>query len=154
SRWIWPLELPNRTLGSDVQRACHALSLDDERTTFHPVLWSERDEVPIRPDDEGRRWVQNERLSQVGFAGTHANVGGGYPDDSLAHVSLGWIMNEAALCDLRFKSKPYADPDAARSPHSAADKDGRLYDSRHGVAGYYRYGPRKLQDLCHRRASL
>src|SRR5262249_8056299 len=32
-------------------------------------------------------------------------------------------------------------------------KDGRLYDSRHGLAGYYRYGPRKLADLCHMRLS-
>jgi uncharacterized protein (DUF2235 family) len=41
SKWIWPLELPNRVPSPRVQRACHALALDDERTTFHPVLWDE-----------------------------------------------------------------------------------------------------------------
>src|SRR5262249_40916004 len=35
SEWIWPLELPDRVLAPRVKRACHALSIDDERTTFH-----------------------------------------------------------------------------------------------------------------------
>ena len=43
SRYLWPLELPERKLNQKVLRACHALSLDDERTTFHPLLW---DQVP------------------------------------------------------------------------------------------------------------
>jgi hypothetical protein len=34
------------------------------------------------------------------------------------------------------------------------DKDGRLYDSRNGLGGYYRYGPRKIADLSHMRFSL
>src|SRR5688500_9871123 len=153
NQWILPLELPSRKLGKTVQRACHALALDDERTTFHPVLWSERAEQLAKPDAQGRRWTKDERISQVWFAGSHSNVGGGYPDDSLAHVSLTWIMQEAALSDLRFKAAPDTDPDAVLNARSSADKDGRLYDSRHGLGGYYRYGPRKIYDLCHRRAS-
>jgi hypothetical protein len=78
----------------------------------------------------------------------HANVGGGYPDDSLAHVSLGWILKEASLCGLRFKTSPDAEPDALRFARSASDKDGRLYDSRRGLASYYRYGPRNIFELC------
>jgi hypothetical protein len=153
NQWIWPLELPDRKLPTIVRRACHALALDDERTTFHPVLWSERGEAPAPADWQGRRWTHDERLSQVWFAGSHSNVGGGYPDDSLAHVSLTWIMKEAELCGLRFKAMPDADPDAALSARSSADKDGRLYDSRHALGGYYRYGPRKIYELCHRRWS-
>ena len=34
------------------------------------------------------------------------------------------------------------------------DKDGRLYDSRNGLGGYCRYGPRKIEDLNHMRFSL
>jgi uncharacterized protein (DUF2235 family) len=153
SQWLWPLELPNRKLSPIVRRACHALALDDERTTFHPVLWSEREEAAAPADWQERRWTRDERLSQVWFSGSHSNVGGGYPDDSLAHVSLTWIMKEAELCGLRFKAAPEADPDAAATARSSADKDGRLYDSRHALGGYYRYGPRKIYDLCHRRAS-
>jgi hypothetical protein len=36
-----------------------------------------------------------EKLTQGWFAGVHSNVGGGYPDDSLAHVSLRWMADEA-----------------------------------------------------------
>jgi uncharacterized protein (DUF2235 family) len=153
SQWIWPLELPDRRLGRNVQRACHALSLDDERTTFHPVLWSEEGEAPPPREPDGRTLARRERISQVWFAGVHANVGGGYPDDSLAHVSLYWMMEEAAFRGLRYKAAPRTDPDALLNTYSGADKDGRLYDSRRGVAGYYRYGPRRIGDLGHMRFS-
>jgi uncharacterized protein (DUF2235 family) len=99
SQWIWPLELPSHTLHPDVKRACHALSLDDERTTFHPVLWNERNQPPPPPGQT--RYTFNETLSQVWFAGVHANVGGGYPDDSLAQIPLYWIIEEARACGLR-----------------------------------------------------
>jgi hypothetical protein len=143
SQWIWPLDLPDRSLSDKVERACHALSLDDERTTFHPRLWTEINER-VYP---AVATVSDERISQVWFAGVHSNVGGGYPEDSLAYVPLYWILNEARLCNLRFKTMPPHDPDALRSAYSARDKDGRLYDSRHGLAGYYRYGPRNIDDL-------
>jgi uncharacterized protein (DUF2235 family) len=146
SRYLFPLELPDRYLDLKVKRACHALSLDDERTTFHPVLWDESNESLHSLD--GERYTRSERISQVWFAGVHTNVGGGYPDDSLAFVSLNWIMSEAAACGLQFKRAPNADPDTIIHALSAQDKDGRLYDSRSGIGGYYRYGPRKLADLC------
>ena len=152
SEWIWPLELPDRVLAPQVKRACHALSIDDQRTTFHPVLWTEADETPATPDANGDRWVKDERISQVWFTGVHANVGGGYPDDALAYIPLYWIMNEAHLRGLKFKAPPL-EPDAFKKAASARDKDGREYDSRAGVAGYYRYGPRKIADLCNMQVS-
>jgi uncharacterized protein (DUF2235 family) len=156
SKWLWPLELPDRNLSARVKRACHAVALDDERTTFHPVLWNEAEEPsgPARPD--GKRCIQDERISQVWFAGVHSNVGGGYPDDSLAQVPLFWMMREALNCGIRFKSLPGDTPDlpdAMRQVLLAADKDGRLYDSRQGLGGYYRYGPRKIALLCDQRFS-
>lgn len=145
SDWIWPLHFPDRVLNPRVKCARHAVALDDERTTFHPVLWTESSEsappaLPYSPDSE--------RLVQVWFAGMHANVGGGYPDDALAFVPLYWIVEEAKKRGLEFKAEPDAYPDAVRSIASAQDKDGRLYDSRSGVGGYYRYGPRDVSALC------
>jgi uncharacterized protein (DUF2235 family) len=142
SQWIWPLELPSHTLDARVIRACHALSLDDERTTFHPVLWNEKNETPQTATP---RFTSGERISQVWFAGVHANVGGGYPDDSLAQIPLYWIMEEAKACGLTFKA---ANPEAIAETKQAQDKDGRLYDSRSGFGSYYRYGPRRLSRLC------
>ena len=143
SRYLWPMELPDRQLHPLVRKACHALSLDDERTTFHPLLWDESGE----PVAQGTRTTDSERISQVWFAGVHANVGGGYPDDSLAHVSLTWILSEARQRGLALKAAPGADPDAFARVRSTQDKDGRIYDSRNGLAGYYRYGPRSVAAL-------
>ena len=155
SRYLWPLELPNCQLNTAmVKRACHALSLDDERTTFHPVLW---DESPVPAPGGGNpqpinpthypRLTKDEKLTQVWFAGVHANVGGGYPDDSLAGVSLNWMIEEAEECGLQFK------PDVLALLRTQQDKDGRLYDSRSGLGGYYRYGPRSVEDLSKSRFS-
>ena len=144
SQWISPLELPNHTLSPVIKRACHALSLDDERTTFHPVLWNERGQSP-QPGP--KKYTKQETISQVWFAGVHANVGGGYPDDSLARIPLYWIMEEAKECGLAFK-KPPALPDSLTETKWAQDKDGRVYDSRGGFGMYYRFGPRRLSKLC------
>lgn len=51
------------------------------------------------------------------------------------------MMDQATACGLELKK------DAISDVHLASDQDGRLYDSRHGLGGYYRYGPRKLADL-------
>jgi uncharacterized protein (DUF2235 family) len=157
SRWIVPLELPNHMLDRKrVQRACQALSLDEERTTFHPELWDEKVVPPSEFDPNQKRNIADEQISQVWFAGVHSNVGGGYPDDALAYIPLVWMLNEARRCGLKFKSEtgdPPAYPDAFKSAMSRADKDGRIYDPRAGLGAYYRYGPRKLVRLCNYRYS-
>ena len=149
SRYLWPLELPDRQLNPLVRKACHALSLDDERTTFHPLLWDESPETVAT----GTRGTDSERITQVWFAGVHSNVGGGYPDNSLAHVSLTWILSEAKRRGLTLKEAPGADPDAFKRVCSTQDKDGRIYDLRNGLGGYYRYGPRSVAALSDTRYS-
>lgn len=145
SRWIFPLELPNTEFNPKILKARHALAIDDERATFHPVLWNENDTntKPAGPE----RTTEHETLLQVWFTGVHANVGGGYPDDSLANVSLSWILAEAQQAGLVFKDIAKAEPDALLNTDSAKDKDGRLYDSRAGLGGYYRFSPRKIEDF-------
>jgi uncharacterized protein (DUF2235 family) len=132
-QWVWPMSVADRTLSDRIERAAQALSLDDERPTFRPVLWTER--------QTGRRALTGGRLTQVWFAGVHANVGGGYPDDGLAYVTLDWMMNQVER-DLLFHADLRADV------RRRADPQGEYYDSRAGVAGYYRYGPRQVARLC------
>jgi uncharacterized protein (DUF2235 family) len=117
SKYIWPLELPTHTLSNRVDKARQALAIDEERTSFAPELWEESD-TPLPSS------TQQETLSQAWFSGVHANVGGGYPDDSLANVSLSWMMAEAADYGLRFKAALKADPDAVKYVSAAQDKDG------------------------------
>ncbi|MBI4888595.1 MAG: DUF2235 domain-containing protein, partial [Acidobacteria bacterium] len=134
--WIWPLSFPELELSRVVAKACHALSLDDERHTFHPVLWDESKETV-----DAANGLDGERISQVWFAGVHANVGGGYPNDALSAVSLHWIAEEAANRDLIFLDEMLRHATEKRDPL------GRMYDSRRGLAGYYRYNPRKIEYL-------
>ena len=158
SQWIWPLELPDRKLNAKVERACHALAIDDERTTFHPLLWTEEGEsAPNSPPtgQDGLRpsSISSERLTQVWFIGAHSNAGGGYPEDSLAHIPLYWMLTEAQHCGLKLRSAASSGFDALLRAKSGRDKEGRLYDSRKGLGGYYRYGPRKFVDLCNAKFS-
>jgi uncharacterized protein (DUF2235 family) len=132
--WVWPLSMADYKLSPKVKAARHALALDDERDTFHPLLWdevAERELVRAQPD-------KKDRLQQVWFAGMHADVGGGYADDSLAHVSLTWMIEQARNAGLRF------DVGAIRDIQRASNEFGPMHDSRRGIAGYYRYQPRRI----------
>jgi uncharacterized protein (DUF2235 family) len=133
-RWVWPLSMPNYVLSPRVDQARHALALDDERDTFHPLLWDEVAEAEAVAAGK----VVPGRLKQVWFAGVHSDVGGGYPDDSLAYVSLAWMMGEAEASGLRLK--PGARPEVEAQQYAY----GPMHDSRAGMGTYYRYQPRKL----------
>ena len=144
--FIWPLTMRDLNLNARVKRARHALSLDDERNTFHPRLWNEeprtgRPNTGVPGGNLATTHIDQERISQVWFAGVHSNVGGGYPDDSLAHVSLEWIMSEAHKYGVRFSKKIWEEFRAL------SDENGPIYDSRHGLGGYYRYNPRRIEKL-------
>lgn len=122
---IHPFWFQDLTLSKRVQKACHALAIDDERLTFHPEMWDERGET-------------SDRIEQVWFAGVHSNVGGGYPQQGMSLVALDWMMTKAADQGLRFRES-YRD---RRNVHD------RLYDSRSGLGVYYRYRPRDIAALC------
>jgi uncharacterized protein (DUF2235 family) len=138
--WFFPLSVPDRDPCPNILRACHALALDDERNTFHPVLWNE---FNLPQHNTGAKHIKDEKICQVWFAGMHAGVGGGYPDDALANVSLEWMMAEAAREGVMLKE------DALAEVAEASDAHGRRYDSRAGIGGAYRYLPRKLAALTH-----
>lgn len=143
-RWIWPLTLRTRVPNPKIRKACHALSLDDERQTFHPLLWDERDEAI----NDTSTSLDQERVSQVWFAGMHANVGGGYPDDGMAHEPLHWIAGEASRRGLLLKPVPFS-PSAnqLQAWRERAMPVAPMADSRSGVGSYYRYSPRRVAQL-------
>jgi hypothetical protein len=69
------------------------LALDDERKTFHPLQFDQKEAgTPKAPTLVRETW----------FAGMHSDVGGGYPDDAVAMDPLLWIMEAAADEGLRF----------------------------------------------------
>ena len=99
-KWVWPMSFRDRSLLERVGHARQALSLDDERRTFFPIPWDEGAEAKLRKKN---RSVAADRLLQVWFAGAHADVGGGYPDDGLSYVPLCWMIEEAMKQGLAFE---------------------------------------------------
>jgi uncharacterized protein (DUF2235 family) len=135
--WVWPLALPDYKLSTKVKKARHALSLDDERDAFQPLLWDEHHEQQLV--DSGT--VAKDRLKQVWFSGVHSDVGGGYPDESLSYIPLLWMMDE--LSPEGSKEAAFLDSFVQRAK-DLANSGGPIHDSRAGLASYYRYQPRKL----------
>lgn len=135
-------------LSARVLRARHALAIDDERNAFHPQLWNEQPDpqdasVGVPGGNLTTQGIDDERISQVWFAGVHSNVGGGYPDDSLSYVPLQWVMSEAHKYGLRFTKRIWD------AQIAVSDENGPVYDSRQGLGGYYRYNPRRIERLTH-----
>ena len=94
-----------------IQHAFHALAIDEHRKSFSPTLWTKNihkgahaaPSAPPRPVDKTeQRW----------FVGAHANVGGGYQNDTLAQLPLEWMMRKAALHGLAFRDVLTIDEDA------------------------------------------
>ena len=126
---IYPLRFVSNGLWCNVKCARHALSVDDERQTFQPLLWEK--------DEQGPSCVK-----QVWFAGVHSDVGGGYPRHELALVTLDWMISEVEDRGLHFI------PTVRSEYLIQSDWHGVQHDSRSGVAAYYRYKPREIEKLC------
>ena len=128
NEWVVRYKFPTQTLGEHVEAACHALAIDDARLSFEPVLWKAAD--------------GDTRIEQVWFAGAHANVGGGYPKQGMSLVALDWMLSKASEAGLRLQ--PF-DMELFRGHASVDDM---LYDSRAGLAAFYRWAPRDVTAYC------
>lgn len=127
--FVYPFRFHDRALTSQVLCARHAVSIDDERRTFRPVLWNEAGAQPGQ-------------IEQLWFAGVHANVGGGYPKQGMSLVALDWMVAEADARGLKFIE---SDQESFRAHRDVHDK---LYDSRSGLGVYYRWEPRDINAIC------
>lgn len=68
-------------LNSHVAYARHAISIDENRANFQRVPWYSVKQTSR--DERGLQWFE-----QVWFSGVHADVGGGYPENELRHLTL------------------------------------------------------------------
>jgi uncharacterized protein (DUF2235 family) len=129
--WIFRHRFYNYELTDNVEYACQALAIDDERTSFWPMVWNEKNRPSSLP------------VEQVWFAGMHSNVGGGYRRPGMANVALAWMMTKSREQGqgLVFKD------DALKNAQDDANVHGRIYNSREGLAIYLRYHPRNIEKL-------
>ncbi|WP_048707663.1 DUF2235 domain-containing protein [Microvirga massiliensis] len=135
-RVIWPISFRNRVLSDRVDFARHALALDDERTTFHPVRFDMTAELPRAGEA---------RIQEVWFAGVHSDVGGGYPDDGLSYLPLTWMIDEIAATAAGPDSGLRFLPGTADAFRAQASPLAPIHDSRTGLAVFYRYDPRPVR---------
>ncbi|MGF7006298.1 phospholipase effector Tle1 domain-containing protein [Aminobacter sp. BE322] len=88
-------EFHDNELSVRIPVGLHALSVDENRKSFAPVLWEDVDAA-------GR--ARGQVIEQCWFPGVHSDIGGGYDDDDrLSHVSFGWMLDRVqALAGLDF----------------------------------------------------
>lgn len=91
---------PNLRL--DVLHAFHALAIDENRHKFAPTLWTQS-----RPVANGQPEIKRnfDSVEQRWFVGAHANVGGGYPSDTLPQEPLRWLADKAEALGLALRDK-------------------------------------------------
>ena len=125
---VWPISFKDAVLPGLVENARHALAIDDERTTFHPLRFSQTSEPQREPP----------RIQEVWFAGMHSDLGGGYKDGSLSFKPLLWMIHQASPFGLKV-------PQAALDEFATqAASCGPMHDSRGGFGILYRYEPRQI----------
>ncbi|HUS97731.1 MAG TPA: DUF2235 domain-containing protein, partial [Hyphomicrobiaceae bacterium] len=105
----------NREMPASVEVGLHALSIDEIRGPFRPTLWT------IPRDGE---LPAHQHIEQVWFAGSHADVGGGYPETELSDITLLWMAERAsAKTGIAFdmeELKRTTRPDALGPQHGVA----------------------------------
>ncbi|MHC1727224.1 MAG: DUF2235 domain-containing protein [Syntrophobacteraceae bacterium] len=74
------------SLSHTVKNAYHALAIDERRADFKPCAWD---------------GLNTEERQQVWFAGSHSDVGGGYPEAGLSDCALAWMICKAEACGLK-----------------------------------------------------
>ncbi|KAI1267389.1 hypothetical protein F5Y18DRAFT_416040 [Xylariaceae sp. FL1019] len=82
----------NTRLSNKIQHGFHALALDETRGPFSPTLWERRPQEQDTSD-----------LRQVWFPGSHANIGGGWPDQGVADITLAWMMDQLSSVGVEFQ---------------------------------------------------
>ena len=73
------------SLHPDVLNAYQAVAIDERREEFQATLWTSSP-------------APGQVLEQVWFTGVHCDVGGGYAEDGLSNITLGWMVQNAIAC--------------------------------------------------------
>ena len=102
-------------LHDTIDVALHALSIDEIRGPFRPTFFT----LP-----EGAALAAHQHVEQTWFAGTHADVGGGWPETELSDIALLWMAKRVgALTGLAIdtaKLKRSASPNPVGLQHYSA----------------------------------
>jgi hypothetical protein len=126
---FWNLEtLPHTANNDAIAHVRHAVAIDERRALFPANLF------------HPRCLGQHASFKERWFAGTHGDVGGGWPehDSQLAKITFAWMLDEAAALGCRFGADTTPGgcrltdtPEALNEEHTDADiPDDRRDDAR------------------------
>jgi hypothetical protein len=102
----------------------HALSLSEERKSFEPFLYDERD----HPDTESRI-----------YCGEHSNIGGGLSRNGLNSIPLRWIIEESENKDLIYSEH------AKEEIFGSSNHFDEIFNSRKGLKIFFGQKVRNFQ---------
>ena len=128
---FFPHKFQNFSLSNSVIRAYHALAIDDERKTFHPILWGS-------DTGEDKEDVKR-RATQVWFCGMHTDVGGGYPEQTLSNIPLVWMIEKAVKYGVLLHIPDHEDLECLEKLKGkiTEDANGKMHNSREGTAEHF-----------------
>ncbi len=135
-------------LANNVERCYQALAIDENRREYDAAVWTRfipRDPSPPSPRPVAAGAKREPIVEQRWFPGAHANVGGGYPNNPLAQLSLNWMQNVAQQAGLEFRATVRLKGDERMAP---------VTDSyRQFIKGAYRFLRRRFYRSINRAAA-
>lgn len=99
------LTLPYTRTNPSVQVFRHAMAIDERRRMFRLNRWVDPQSFVANPFDPVAPRVDQD-VKQVWFAGSHSDVGGGYPEtqSGLSKYPLAWMIDEAVTHGLKINT--------------------------------------------------
>ena len=126
-----------------------ACAIDERRRMFRLARWLEE----IEDDDTGEKskpkfkthpFVEDDKaddqdIKQVWFAGVHADIGGGYPEQEsgAAKFALGWMVDEAKEHGLEFRERMVKHLVRGQTPSNTREGSKRDYVAPSAVAALH-----------------
>jgi uncharacterized protein (DUF2235 family) len=80
----WQQRFHDQVLSDRIPLGLHALSIDENRKAFRPVLWD---------DPSPQASAAGQHVEQVWFPGVHSDIGGGYDEQTLSDLTLDWMLS-------------------------------------------------------------
>ena len=92
-------------VNKSVKSVRHALAIDEYRVMFRPQDWPEGGEYWGNPFNKAAAETQD--VGEVWFAGSHGDVGGGYPEteSALLKIPLQWMIGQTGAMGLHFRTQ-------------------------------------------------
>ena len=130
--------LPYTHRNAAVRTFRQACAIDERRRMFRLSRWEDPQKFKTNPfvDDDQ---ADQQDIKQVWFAGVHADIGGGYPEQEsgAAKFPLGWMVDEARAHGLTFRETMVKRLVRGENPRNVEEGSKRDYVAPSAVAALH-----------------